>query len=75
MSNTGQEDQRGKWKDMSKVWLMEYVSDLETHCHLLQATELSDIAEEIHEIMTDLRLKKLERVNPLMKVLQPLPLL
>ncbi len=68
ISNTGCGDQRGKWQDMSKVWFMEYVSDLERHCHSLQATELSVLAEDIQGIMTDLRLKKLERVDPSMKV-------
>jgi hypothetical protein len=68
MSNTGCGVQRGKQKDASKVWFMEYVSDLETICLACRGTELSVIAEEIQETMTDLRLKKLERVDPAMKV-------
>jgi hypothetical protein len=66
-SNTGLGDQRGKSRDVSKVWFTIFLSDVERICQSLKGiycTDISAIAEDIEETITDLRLKTLETVDP-----------
>jgi hypothetical protein len=71
LSNTGLDDQRGKLRDSSRIWFLNFLSDMEKICQSLQATEMSSIAEDIIETISTFRLKKLEPLDPLMKVVLP----
>ena len=70
-SNTGLEAHRGKSMDSSRIWFIRFLSSLETMCRSLQGTEMSAIAEDINETISDLRLKKLEGFDPSMEVFLP----
>ncbi len=71
LSNTGLDDQRGKLRDCSRIWFLNFLSDMEKICQSLQATEMSSMAEDIIETISNFRLKKLEPFDPLMKVVPP----
>ena len=68
LSNTGLEDQRGKSRDSSRIWFSSFLSDMERTCQSLKDTEMSSIAEDIMDIISDLPNKRLDPVDPLIKV-------
>jgi hypothetical protein len=68
ITNTGVDDQRGKLRDDARDWFIDFLSDLEKTCRSVQGTEMSAIAEDIRETISDLRLKK-RRDDPLAQVL------
>ena len=58
VSNTGLADQRGKSRDGLKLWFTSFLSNLERTYSSLQGTELSAIAEDIVETISNCRKQK-----------------